>query len=48
VLLSGLSAMLCPKCRLPLVLPEDTAKFDFLFMSRVECQECAPLALWRR
>jgi hypothetical protein len=23
-----------------LILPEQTAEFDFIFMSRVECQEC--------
>ena len=30
---------LCPNCRSQLILPEETAEFDFIFMSRVECQE---------
>lgn len=32
--------MLCPNCHQELVLPEGTQSFDFIFMSRVQCQEC--------
>ncbi len=31
---------LCPNCRRPLAMRKGTRSFDFIFMSRVECQEC--------
>jgi len=32
--------LLCPKCHQPLVLPEETAMFDFIYASRVKCTKC--------
>ena len=31
---------ICPNCHKELVLPEGTRNFEFIFTSRVQCQEC--------